>query len=108
MRDEPLLTITKVIDAETSHEVADVGSLDYRIHSQALENWLAAGAGRREPQSVTDRQRAFAKELRSLAGAMESGGHPFIVTIEFAERKATERRAEMAAWIREHEMRSVP
>jgi hypothetical protein len=108
MKDAPLLTITKIIDAEMSHEVNDVGSLDYRVHCQELENWLAAGAGRREQQTVRERQAMFAKELRSLADAMEQGANPFTVTIEYAEKKAAERRASLAEWLRKNEMRSLP
>ncbi len=108
MKDAPLLTITKIIDAESSHEIADVGSLDYRVHCQALEQWLAGGAGRREPQPVSVRQRAFAAELRALADAMEAGTGPFAVTVESAERLATERRASTAEWIRRNEIGSVP
>lgn len=108
MKDVPLLTITKIIDAEQSYEVADVGNLDYRVHCQELENWLAAGAGRREPQTVLERQAIFAKELRALADAMEQGASPFTVTIEYAEKKATERRASLADWLRKNEIRSVP
>jgi hypothetical protein len=108
MKDVPLLTITKIIDAEMSHEVADVGNLDYCVHCQALEQWLAAGAGRREPQTVQARQNILARELRALADAIENGSNPFTVTIEFAEKMATERRAQTAEWMRKNEVRSVP
>lgn len=85
MQDEPLLTITRVLDNEIDPEA--VGTLDYRVHCQALEKWLAAGRDRETPQ---ERQAAFAKELRQLADAIERGENPFTVTCEYAERRWAE------------------
>jgi hypothetical protein len=102
MQDEPLLTITRVIDYELDPEA--VGGLDYRVHCQALERWLAAGVSRGQP--VSERQLAFAKELRSLAEAIEHANHPFVVTVEAAGKLWSERRAEMNR--RGYGLESVP
>lgn len=104
MTDQPLITITRVVDSEPDPET--VGGLDYVIHCQALESWLAAGAARDKPQTVEDRRRAIAAEMRKLADAIEQGASPFSVTCEYAERRAAENRAHVAE-LRRAEMRSV-
>lgn len=94
-----LITITKVIDSETGNET--IGDLDYRIHCNALEQWLAGGAGRLTPQTVMDRRRALAKEMRDLADQLEVDQDlgPFAVTIRGAERLFAERKAKTEEWL---------
>lgn len=105
MQTIPLLTITKVLDCDW--DPGAVGSLDYAVHCNAMVMWLSGGAGRREPQPVAERQRALAAELRALADHAEAGTGPFTVSVEDAEKRATEIRAQTAEWMRK-EMRSVP
>jgi hypothetical protein len=97
-----LITITKVIDTETGLETP--GDLDYRIHCNALEQWLAGGAGRREPEPVMVRRQRLAAELRSLAESLESDSDlgPFSVTIHGAEKLHKERVEQTAEWMRKH------
>ena len=93
-----LITITKVIDTETGLET--IGDLDYRIHCQSLEQWLASGAGKVKPQTVMDRREALAKELRWMADQIVADQDlgPFSVTIRYAEKLWAERRAKTAEW----------
>ena len=95
-----LITITKVNDTETGLE--DVGDLDYRIHCNALENWLARGAGSRRTMTVMDQRQALAAELRMLADQLvaEQDLGPFAVTIRGAEKLYEERRAKTNEWLR--------
>lgn len=98
-----LITITKVNDTETGLET--VGDLDYRIHTNALEQWLAGGAGRRTPETVTDRRKALAAEMRQLADQLEADHDlgPFTVTIRGAEELYVKRRARTDEWLRQTE-----
>lgn len=96
-----LITITKVADSETGLE--NVGDLDYRIHCNALEQWLAGGAGRRTPQSVVDRRKLLAAELRALADNLDGDLGPFAVTVDGAEKLWADRRAKTEEWIRRTE-----
>jgi len=96
-----LITITKVADTETGLEV--VGDLDYRIHCNALEQWLAGGAGRRDgKQTVAERRKALAAEMRGLADQLESEQDlgPFVVTIRGAEKLYDERRKKTEEWLK--------
>lgn len=94
-----LITITKVIDTETGLE--NVGDLDYRIHCQSLEQWLAGGAGRLKPQTVMDRRETLAKEFRWMADQLvaEQDLGPFSVTIREAEKLWAERKATTDEWL---------
>ena len=98
-----LITITKVTDTETGLETP--GDLDYRIHCNALEQWLAGGAGRRTPQTVMDRRKALAREMRDLADQLEAEQDlgPFAVTIRDAEKLYADRRAKTDEWLRQTE-----
>lgn len=100
-----LITITKVVDTETGLETP--GDLDYRIHCNALEQWLAGGAGYRKAQTVMDRCRALAAEMRQLADSLEADQDlgPFSVTIRGAEKLYAERRAKTDEWLRQTEGR---
>ncbi len=94
-----LITITKVVDTETGIE--NIGDLDYRIHCNALEQWLAGGAGRLTPQTVMDRRQALAKELRWMADQLVADQDlgPFAVTIRGAEQLFEERKAKTEEWL---------
>jgi len=94
-----LITITKVNDSETGLE--NIGDLDYRIHCNALEQWLARGAGQRTPMTVSEHRALLATELRALADYLDSATNqgPFTVTIEFAERLYAKNRASTLDWI---------
>lgn len=95
-----LITITKVADTETGLE--NIGDLDYRIHCNALENWLARGAGSRRTMTVMDQRKALAAELRALADQLVADQDlgPFSVTIRGAEKLYEERRAQTNEWLK--------
>lgn len=78
MIDEPLLTITRVVDCDLGNSMP--GDLDYRIHCSALEMWLSRG-------DVDSRRAQLATELRELADKLDGDGGPFKVTIEFARKR---------------------